>query len=643
MLLTTAIKGNRVMGHGRHGRSMLWASGVLGGRWSFCLLTTVLLAQNEHATARGLQNHSDLAVVDQLHSFLYKGKPAGSLSNAAGTASYEDADGLLRPQPSPEEEGAGNASSSYSWQHQQQRATALLTLPCVPPSIDEFPRDPFTQEQRLQGWLAVHFVVLAYLCCMLAIVCDEYFVPCLERLSDALKISSDVAGATVMAVGTSSPELYSAIIGSFVTEGDIGVGAIVGSAVFNILGVTSVTGIYLLYTTAQLEWYPIVRDCLLYVASVSVLAACIADSTVHWYEAASLLVLFCVYVLVMHYNPQLKSLATAQVDEFVAYIKSEKPAERAGKSKAPASPAVAASAPAVGEVAAPLLSSTNHISQSPLESAAVVSVVIPRSGSQTKVGVATEKGYDDDLSGGTHPLMGPDRHAQAVAVEVNGEADVGFARPSAPSDAGSGTDKSGRRGCPSRTWWLVMLPASLLLRVTVPDCRRWPRLFPLTFIMAVVWIGLLSYLCAWMVTVIGYTLNIPDSVSGITILAAGISVPEIITTVLIVKMGFGNMAFSNLIGSNIFDILFCLGLPWFVKTLSNSGGRLHINSGALTYTTLTLLGTTVLMLVTLCVARWRLNWRVGVVCLGLYVAFLTLACCYELNYFGPFNPPTCRQ
>lgn len=35
--------------------------------------------------------------------------------------------------------------------------------------------------------------------------------------------------------------------------------------------------------TVQLEWYPIVRDCLLYVASVSVLAACISDSIVHWY------------------------------------------------------------------------------------------------------------------------------------------------------------------------------------------------------------------------------------------------------------------------------------------------------------------------------------------------------------------------
>uniref|UniRef100_A0A224Z1A5 K+ dependent ca2+/na+ exchanger nckx1 n=1 Tax=Rhipicephalus zambeziensis TaxID=60191 RepID=A0A224Z1A5_9ACAR len=619
------------MGHGRRRGSALRASGVLGSSWSICLLTTAVLVHADYAVARGVHNDSGHVKVDEQSFLSEKGKPAGSLPNATVPVSYENEE---MPQLAPKEEEARNASSPLSWQHQQQLAAPLLVLPCVPPSIDEFPRDPFTQEQRLQGWLAMHFLVLAYLCCMLAIVCDEYFVPCLERLSDALKISSDVAGATVMAVGTSSPELYSAIIGSFVTEGDIGVGTIVGSAVFNILGVTSVTGIYLLSTTAQLEWYPIVRDCLLYVASVSVLAVCIADSTVHWYEAASLLLLFCVYVLVMHYNPQLKSLAIAQVDDIVAYIKSEKSAERPGKSKASADvPVAATGAPAVSDVAAPLLS-TNHVSQSPLESTGLQV--------QARLGVTTEKGYDD-VSGGIRPLMGPECHAQAVAVEINGETEVGFVKPPASLETQSCTEKPGRRGFLSRTWWLVTLPASLLLRVTVPDCRRWPRLFPLTFIMAVVWIGLLSYLCAWMVTVIGYTLNIPDSVSGLTILAAGISVPEIITTVLIVKMGFGNMAFSNLIGSNIFDILFCLGLPWLVKTLCNTGGRLRINSGALTYTTLTLLGTTVLMLVTLCAARWRLNWRVGLVCLGLYVAFLTLACCYELNYFGPFNPPTCRE
>lgn len=199
------------MGHGRRRRSALWASGVLGSRWSFCLLTTALLAHADYAAARGIHNDSGPAVVDEQSLLPEKGKPAGSLPNATVPVSYEGEETLQLVQ---KEEEAGNASSSFTWQHQQQLAAPLLVLPCVPPSIDEFPRDPFTQEQRLQGWLAMHFLVLAYLCCMLAIVCDEYFVPCLERLSDALKISSDVAGATVMAVGTSSPELYSAIIGT---------------------------------------------------------------------------------------------------------------------------------------------------------------------------------------------------------------------------------------------------------------------------------------------------------------------------------------------------------------------------------------------------------------------------------------------
>ena len=37
-------------------------------------------------------------------------------------------------------------------------------------------------------------------------------------------LPSDVAGATFMAMGTSAPELFSSVIGSFITEGDIGVG-----------------------------------------------------------------------------------------------------------------------------------------------------------------------------------------------------------------------------------------------------------------------------------------------------------------------------------------------------------------------------------------------------------------------------------
>ena len=46
----------------------------------------------------------------------------------------------------------------------------------------------------------------------LAIVCDDYFVSSLEDISEALNLSSDVAGATFMAAGSSAPELFTSLM-----------------------------------------------------------------------------------------------------------------------------------------------------------------------------------------------------------------------------------------------------------------------------------------------------------------------------------------------------------------------------------------------------------------------------------------------
>jgi len=57
-------------------------------------------------------------------------------------------------------------------------------------------------------------------------------------------MSEDVVGATFMAAAVSSPDLFINIMGTFITEGDIGVGTVVGSAVFNGLAVPAFCGLF---------------------------------------------------------------------------------------------------------------------------------------------------------------------------------------------------------------------------------------------------------------------------------------------------------------------------------------------------------------------------------------------------------------
>ena len=59
----------------------------------------------------------------------------------------------------------------------------------------------------------INFLVAFYMFWAIAIVCDDYFVPCLEIICDKLNLQTDVAGATFMALGSSAPELSASVIG----------------------------------------------------------------------------------------------------------------------------------------------------------------------------------------------------------------------------------------------------------------------------------------------------------------------------------------------------------------------------------------------------------------------------------------------
>lgn len=83
----------------------------------------------------------------------------------------------------------------------------------------------------------------------------------------------------------------------------------------------------------------------------------------------------------------------------------------------------------------------------------------------------------------------------------------------------------------------------------------------------------------WMITIIGTTLGIPDTVMGLTFVAAGVSIPDALSSIAVIKEGYGDMAVSNAVGSNVFDILVCLGLPWLIQTtILVPGGHVNVIS-----------------------------------------------------------------
>merc|ERR1719355_331982 len=72
---------------------------------------------------------------------------------------------------------------------------------------------------------------------------------------------------------------------------------------------------------------------------------------------------------------------------------------------------------------------------------------------------------------------------------------------------------------------------------------------------------------------IGCLWGIPDVVMGLTFLAMGTSIPDALGSLAVAKNGEGDMAVSNAVGSNVFDICMGLGLPWLIATIADGEGR----------------------------------------------------------------------
>lgn len=345
----------------------------------------------------------------------------------------------------------------------------------------------------------INFLILLLSFYVLAVVCERYFVDSLDSIAKRWKINSDMAGATLMAIGSSAPELFVSLFALFKPGSEsIGAGTIVGSALFNIL---VIIGASALVKKAVVAWQPVVRDLIFYALSIALLIFSFKDGVISFYEAIIFISLYVIYIIaVINWRKWLpyKEESKELIDEL------EKGLEKEEKKK---------------NVLAYLLAYIDKVLDSIF---------------------------------------------------------------------------------PSSKYYFAVFSVSIFV------------------IMGLSWVLVESAVN------ISIALNVPAVIIGLTVLAIGTSVPDFISSLIVAKQGRGGMAISNAIGSNIFNILLGLGLPWFLLIVF-SKKTIIVATENLNSSILLLFATIIATLFLLILRKWRMNRFSGFVLIGTYFVYLIWA------------------
>ena len=319
-------------------------------------------------------------------------------------------------------------------------------------------------------------------------ISERYFIESLDHISKKLRMSSDMAGSTLMAAGSSAPELAVALF-AILMKGHheaIGVGTIVGSALFNILVITGV--VMVMRKRAKLVWQPIFRDIIFYILAILLLAYTFHTGEITLLSGILLVSVYLIYVVAVY----------------------------------------------------------------------IWKRIFP---------------YEDRE-------LEPGRKIPVQDVKQH---------------------------------WFHAGLTSVEKYITKSH-----------FLVFIVSIGLISFL-SWVLvkSAIGISeaLGVPELLIGITIVAVGTSVPDLISSVIVARQGRPGMAINNAIGSNTFDILIGLGLPFLLYALFRGSG-FELISTDLYVSTGILLASSIILLVFFILGGWRSSRPAGLIMIMLYLAYL---------------------
>ncbi|CAC5384113.1 SLC24A6 [Mytilus coruscus] len=194
--------------------------------------------------------------------------------------------------------------------------------------------------------------------------------------------------------------------------------------------------------------------------------------------------------------------------------------------------------------------------------------------------------------------------------------------------------------------WVLLMVIGLILSIVVFCTSKndvqpvyQPALAYLGFVLAVVWIYIIANEIVNILQTFGIVFNISDAILGLTLLAWGNSIGDLIADTVMAKQGFPRMGMSACFGGPLFNLLLGIGIPFTIGTIKN-GGTYKIKLTAEEVVLVSFLMLSLLTsLVVVPLSKFRMSKPYGILLIVVYIVFLIVAILAETGTItGDINP-----
>lgn len=423
-------------------------------------------------------------------------------------------------------------------------------------------------------------VWLIILISLLASTADLFFVPQLDAMSRDLGLPEDVAGVTLLALGNGMPDVMTAT--SSINKADdfaLTMGEMLGAANWIL---SLVLGCCLLFKagSTKVDAYPFMRDSIAYLVVLLFMVAVTWDGTVGIFESLLFFVLYVVYVAIVVLPGRLTRRK-------LAFAREGSPRQPPLDHSMNSSIEFQDMHVSPGFENIPMDDSDDELLAHDFQESDSADFMLLESDSE-----ATSDDMDvlEGLS---------DAEGIFGWLQITLELPFTIARhASIPAANWNHKRRALAAGCPifssivlllsfggweafSTKWgflplWLCCLLISAIFAFAVllgstPEQRpRWHGLLLLlAFLCCIAWFNLLANECVAVLETFGIKFGISSSVLGITVLAWGNSVGDLVADTALVKQGKSRMAVAGVFGSPLLSDLLGLGVSFTSYNLSN--------------------------------------------------------------------------